>query len=123
MMARQGSTSIDVHGDVKIVRLVGEHDITTAADVKAELDALAAEGALVVSLDEIEFFDSSVIHALAAVDRRLTARNRRLVVQAATPWVVEGVLKPSGLIDEVVWTESLDVAVAAARQPLEASRR
>jgi hypothetical protein len=87
--------------------------------VQAELDALADDGGLVVSLDEIEFLDSSVIHALLAVDRRLTERNRRLVVQAAAQGVVDSVLKPTGVIDEVVWTESLDVAIEVARRPME----
>ena len=118
-MGRPGSISTDVYGDVKIVRLVGEHDVTTAPDVQAKLDALADDGGLVVSLDEIEFLDSSVIHALLAVDRRLTERNRRLVVQAAAQGVVDSVLKPTGVIDEVVWTESLDVAIEVARRPME----
>jgi anti-anti-sigma factor len=117
MMARPGSIRIDAHGDVKVVWLIGEHDMTTAAEVQARIDALAAEDAVVVSLDETEFFDSSVIHALVAADRRMKERDRRLVVQAATPAIVEGVLKPSGLVEEVVWTQSLDEAIAVARQP------
>lgn len=116
-MERPGSISIDEHGDVKVVRLIGEHDVTTAADVRAKLDALAAEAPIVVSMDETEFFDSSVMHALLAADRRLKERDRRLVIQAAKPAIVQGLLKPTGLVNEIVWVQTLDEAIALARQP------
>ena len=122
VMGRPGSISIDSQGGVTVLRLIGEHDMTTAADVQAKLDAFTDEGPVVVSLDETDFFDSSVIHALVAGDRRLRERRRRLVVQAANPVIVEGVLKPSGLVEEVVWVQTLEKAIEAARQTVDSDQ-
>ena len=119
MMESSGSISIAEHGDVKVVRLVGQHDISTAVDTRAKLDASATHGGLVVSLAETEFFDSSVIHALFDADGRLKERDRRLVLHVATPSIVERVLDVSGLRQQVHCTESLEEAIAIAGRHVE----
>jgi len=118
-MESSGSISVDAYGEVKVVRLVGEHDISTASDVRAELGASAAEGGLVVSLAETDFFDSAVIHALFDADRRLKQRDRQLVLHVATPSIVERVLEVSGLKRQVRCTGSLEEAIAVAGQSVE----
>ena len=111
-----GSISIDQFGDVTVVRLIGDHDICTAAQLRAELDASTVAGGLVVSLVETTFLDSSVVHALLAADRRMTERKRSLVIQVATPSIVERVLELSGIKQKVRCTPSFEEAVAAAAE-------
>ena len=116
-----GTISIDHDGDVTVVRLLGEHDISTASDLRAELGAWIGPGGLVVSLAETEFFDSSVIHALFDADARLKQRDRRLVLHVGTPPIVERVLELCGLRRQVHCTESLEEATALAKLPVESA--
>ena len=115
MMGAQRSISIDEHGDVKVVNLIGEHDLVTVGEVREQLNACASgDGGLVVSLMQTEFFDSSIVHALFTADGQLKERDRRLVLHVATAPIVARVLDVSGLKHQVPCTGSLDEAVALA---------
>jgi anti-anti-sigma factor len=116
-----GTVSVDDYGDVKVVTLVGEHDINTAKQVRAQLDASVTADGLVVSIAEVEFLDSSIVHALFQADRRLRERDRRLVLHVGTPVIVERVLDLSGLKQQMRCTGSLEEALALAEQPLEST--
>jgi anti-anti-sigma factor len=122
-MERRGSVTIEEHGDVKVVRLVGDHDISTASDVRAQLEAPVLDGGVVVSLAEIDFLDSSVIHALYEADKRLRQRDRRLVLHVGTPTIVERVLVVSGLKAQVCCTGSLQEAIVLAEHPAGSAER
>ncbi len=114
------SVKSEVHGDVVVVALVGDHDVASVADVRAELGAVAASGSgLVVSLMETTFFDSSVVHALFDADGQLIERDRRLVLHVATAPIVSRVLEISGLHETVPVTGSLREAIELARRPPE----
>jgi anti-anti-sigma factor len=120
MMEGQGSVSIDEHGDVKVVSLVGGHDLVTAKEVRERVDdCLGSDNGLVVSLMQTEFLDSSILHVLFDADNQLQQRERRLVLHVATASIVERVLDVSGLMHQVPCTGSLDAAVALARQTAE----
>jgi anti-anti-sigma factor len=116
-----GTVSVDDYGDVRVVRLVGEHDINTAKEVRAQLDASVTADGLVVSIAEIEFLDSAIVHALFQADRRMRERDRRLVLHVGTPVIVERVLDLSGLKRQMHCTESLDEALVLAEQPAEST--
>ena len=119
-MEGQRSISIDEHGDVKVVSLVGEHDLVTAQEVRERVDdCLGTDDGLVVSLMETEFLDSSIVRVLFDADNQLQQRDRRLVLHVATASIVERVLDFSGLKHQVPCTSSLDAAVALARQAAE----
>ena len=112
------SVKTEVHGDVTVVALVGDHDVASITEVRAQLDAVAASGSgLVVSLMETTFFDSSVVHALFDANGKLIERDRQLVLHVATAPIVSRVLEVSGLHKAVPSTGSLREAIELARRP------
>jgi anti-sigma B factor antagonist len=124
MMEGRRSISIGEHGDVKVVRLLGEQDLVTAKEVREAVDdCLGSDDGLVVSLMQTEFLDSSILHVLFDADSQLQKRERRLVLHVATASIVERVLDVSGLKHDVPCTGSLDAAVALARQTVERAER
>jgi len=69
-------------GDRTIVRLAGDLDFATVAGVTPLLEAECARrpGRLVLDLSGVAFLDSSGIHLLVQVHKRLTADGCRLIV-------------------------------------------
>lgn len=64
-MPETGQIIVEQLPDVAVVALCGEHDVSTAPTVNAELAAvLAIGGNVVVDLLEATFIDSSIIGAL-----------------------------------------------------------
>jgi anti-anti-sigma factor len=77
-----------------VVRLIGEHDMTTVPHLRQQLQSLSERAAAVVlELSDAEFIDSSVIHALTEADQLLRERGRRLVVCCRRTAIAERVLK------------------------------
>ena len=115
MEALGTSIKTETHGDVTVVGLAGEHDVTSAGAVREQLGTVAASGGgLVVSLMETTFFDSSIVHALFDADRQLQEADRRLVLHVATAPIVRRVLEVSMLADAVPCIDSLSEAVEVA---------
>jgi anti-anti-sigma factor len=109
------SIETETHGDVTVVRLVGDHDLATAPALRSQLGLSAeAGGGLVVSLMQTKFCDSTVMNALFRTDERLRERDRRLVLHVATASIVRRVLDVSGLADAVPCTGSLEEAIVLA---------
>jgi anti-anti-sigma factor len=73
-------------GSVVVVRLEGEHDLTTAAAVRAALAGVDDGDGLVVDLQECAFVDSSIIAAL------LQARRQRLAFALVLPSDQDGAI-------------------------------
>jgi anti-anti-sigma factor len=115
-MEQQPATfEIEQHGDVAVLRLVGEHDLVTKATLGNQLRAVASSGrGLVVSLMETTFLDSSVVHALFVTNGQLNRHGRRLVLHVATASIVERVLTISGLSEAMPCTGSLEEAIELA---------
>ena len=101
--------------DVTVVNLIGDHDIVTAPDVRAQMERCAASGdGVVVSLMQTTFLDSGIIRVLFAADKTLRDRDRRLVLHVATASIVARVLDVSGLDRQLACEPSLEKAVALA---------
>jgi anti-anti-sigma factor len=67
-VSRIGVDRIDA--DIAVVDVLGEHDLTTAPELRQRLDALLGEGlGIAVDLSETTFLDSSVLAALLAASR------------------------------------------------------
>jgi anti-anti-sigma factor len=110
-----------VHGyrdGVAVLALVGEHDLTTAATLTTKIEQqVSRDRGVVVSLTETEFIDSSIMHALYRGDQSLMKRGRRLILHVGGPTpLVDRALELGGLLDQLIWTVSLDDAVVFAAQ-------
>ncbi|HXD68647.1 MAG TPA: STAS domain-containing protein [Gaiellales bacterium] len=82
---RTGQIGVESDGGIRVLVLRGEHDLSTAPDVRAHMeDAVRGEGDLVVDLCETGFIDSSILGVLVAGYRGLTGAEqpRRLAVAA-----------------------------------------
>ena len=112
--AEAGTFEVEYQDDVAVVRLFGEHDISTSDLLRVEFERHPEDG-IVVSLTETEFLDSSVVHELFAVHEWLRARNRQLVLHVATASIVRRVLELSGLSAALPCTGSLEQAIEFAR--------
>jgi anti-anti-sigma factor len=117
-MEELGSIETELHGDVTVVRLVGEHDITNAPILGRQLGALTGSGSaggVIVSLMATTFLDSSIVHALFLADDQLRKRGRQLVLHVATASIVRRVLEVSGLAGALPCTASLEAAIVLSR--------
>lgn len=103
------------HGDVVVLHLLGEHDLSNAEKLTTAIASPAEAGqGVVVSLIETGFIDSTTIHALYRADRVLQSGGRRLALHVATEAVVQRVLEISGLTSDLPSTGVLEEALALA---------
>ncbi len=82
---RTGQIEVEYIGGMRVLVLKGEHDLSTAPDVRVHIeDAVIAGGDVIVDLSEAGFIDSSILGVLVAGYRSLTAAvpARRLAVVA-----------------------------------------
>jgi anti-sigma B factor antagonist len=82
---RTGQIGVETIGEMRVLVLKGEHDLSTAPDVRAHVEeAVTAGGDLVIDLSETAFMDSSILGVLVAGYRSVTtaARDRRFAVVA-----------------------------------------
>ena len=82
---RTGQIGVESIGEMRVIVLRGEHDLSTAPDVRVHVeDAFIAGGDVIVDLSETEFIDSSILGVLVAGYRSLTGSEqpRRLAVVA-----------------------------------------
>ena len=101
-MPRDFSMSVDDDNGKAVVRVVGEIDLETAPALESRLVELAGSGTRVVTVDmaEIDFIDSTGLHALVVGYRALRALGGDLLVQSPSRNAVR-ILELSGL-DKVV---------------------
>ncbi len=70
---RTGQIGVESTGDIHVLVLRGEHDLSTAPDVRAHLEAaVGAGGDVIVDLSETSFIDSSILGVLVAGYRSVT---------------------------------------------------
>jgi len=106
---------IDYRDGVVVLSLVGEHDLATAPALEQQLTAhIGGDVGIVLSLVDATFLDSSVLHLLCRADKSLMSRGRRVVLH--TGGTADRILDLSGLRQAFLCCESVDEAVAFARQ-------
>jgi anti-anti-sigma factor len=85
--------------EMSVLRVIGEVDISNAAELSAALEAAAPNGhpTLVVDLTETTYLDSAGVQLLFMVSERLRARRQgvRLLVPKESP--IRAVLELTGL--------------------------
>jgi anti-sigma B factor antagonist len=101
---------------VAVLTISGEHDLSTAPNLRRRLDALIEEGAAtVVDLSPATFIDSSILGVI--LDERRRAAEARLgfaVVSSNGSNAVDRVLEVTGLRNELPVHARREEAVAAA---------
>jgi anti-anti-sigma factor len=108
-----GQIEVELPDSVAVVRLLGEHDLSTAARLAEHLQVLAGEGlGLAIDLTETEFLDLAVLRALLGAETHL--RGRRLVLALAPGAAAERLLGYSGLASSFTLTYDRASALAAA---------
>ena len=112
---RPDSISVDEYGNATVVRLIGDHDVSTVTELRATLETLPPSPVVVVSLAETTFLDSSVVHTLIETDTTLRQRDQQLVLHIPTPSLAERVLQAAQPKVPIPLVPSLDEAVELAR--------
>jgi anti-sigma B factor antagonist len=85
-------------GEIAVISLLGEHDVTTAWEVRNAIAFALDQGTqLVVDLSETEFIDSSIVHALVDSVQLASAQGLRISLQLQTHASVKRMLEISGL--------------------------
>jgi anti-anti-sigma factor len=100
-----------------VVVLAGEHDLSTAAELRNLLDQLVDESAVVVvDLSAARFADSTTLNVLVQAKVAADARDCRFRVQMGPDALLHRMFEVAGLID------AMDV-VATREQALEGSEQ
>lgn len=66
-------------GDVVVLHLQGEHDVSSAPDIRTALLGCAAAPLVVIDLSRCTFIDSTVVGVLISACKRLAETGGRLV--------------------------------------------
>jgi anti-anti-sigma factor len=103
-------------GDVVVVRLYGEHDLATKAELAAQLEELIrASQRVIVDLSAVEYVDSAALNNLVHGDKLARAQGLRLTVQIGSAANVATLLDLTGLRDYLALAGSRDDAIRLAR--------
>jgi anti-sigma B factor antagonist len=102
--------------DIAVVKLLGEHDLSTKDELEAALSKLVLGSELVVvDLTDAEFIDSSVLNALLGAERLARTRGLRVALQLPQSSAVSRVLEHAGLLDHFPCAETRRDAASLAR--------
>lgn len=113
------SLSTESHGAVEVIRLAGELDIHTTAQLREAVDGLLVDDHrvhLVVDLTGLTFIDSSGLGALVRVQRQCRTLRGSLVVVADEGPALR-LMTLTGMTHVLRIVESLDAALAAPPDP------
>lgn len=117
---RTGQIGVESDGSLQVLVLRGEHDLSTAADVRAHVEeAIATGGDVVVDLSETGFIDSSILGVLVAGYRSLASAEppRRLAVVAVPGGSVTRLFDLVSVSDVIPVYPSRPEAVSALESP------
>ena len=104
---------------VPVVAVSGDHDVTTAAKVRATIrEANGGRKNVVLSLEKLAFMDSSIMGVLFISHRALVERGARLIVHCPDTTPVCQLLRVARLDDVVDVVQTLEEAIDLARRPL-----
>ena len=101
---------------VSVIRLIGEHDLSTKSDISDAIGgALDAGREVAVDLSEADFIDSSTLHALVAAARRAAESGRGFSLVIGGNEIVRQVFELTGLDSQFETAPSVDAALAGLR--------
>lgn len=98
-MSELASVDVEQRGDIILLRVRGEIDVSNVRELSAEIEAAVPTGArtVVIDLADIIYLDSAGVKLLLQLADRLRVRRRqlRLVVPESSP--IRAVLELTGL--------------------------
>lgn len=102
--------------DVRLLGLVGELVVDTAARLEAELNAAAADAEdVVLDLSQISFMDSTGLRAIVAGRELITASGRTMALVLRPGGQVDGLLEMVELKPSFLLAASQEEAIDAVR--------
>lgn len=105
--------------EIAIVKLLGEHDLSTRRELEKTLRELLHSGErLVVDLSQTEFIDSSVLNNLVQASSEARNRGLTITLQIQTGANVHRVLEVTGLLGRLPCAATRDEAITLARNGL-----
>jgi anti-anti-sigma factor len=123
-MSARAISVLRQNGGASVVTLLGEHDLSTAEELRSALgDASAAGDGVVVDLSQAHFIDSAVLSALIASHREVTGDGRgwAVVVGRGSGAAVRRIFELTGLDALMAVYERADDALTAASSRPEAA--
>jgi anti-anti-sigma factor len=110
-----GSIEVTSRNGVRVVALLGEHDLADAEDVRAALSP-ASSSALVVDLSPATFIDSQILNVLVTADNDAERAGHRLAVVCPEGSNIRHVLEVTGLAQVLACHPDLASALGALGQ-------
>ncbi len=112
-MGPMGAVSVDRgDGQVWVVTVTGEHDISNGAEIAAALDAgIAAGASIVVDLSRAEFIDSTVLGSLILAAAQVDRDGATFAIAVSPGSLVDKLCTIAGVTLELGVCGSLDVAL------------
>jgi anti-sigma B factor antagonist len=100
-------------GSAWVVRLTGEHDLSTLANVRGQLGAVPSGEPLVIDLSETSFLDSSVLGAVVEAHARCEQAGSRFGVAVPEGSFAARLVDLSGLNERLPVYRSQQAALTA----------
>jgi anti-anti-sigma factor len=103
---------VEQRGQISLVRLVGEHDLSTQDQIGAAIEtAIQDDHDVVADLRSASFIDSSTLQALVAGSRKATDAGKRLTLVIGEERAVVQVFELTGLLDSFDCADSPESAI------------
>jgi anti-sigma B factor antagonist len=122
-MTELASVMVESHGDVQVVRLAGEVDISNAVRLEADISGVVPNDAagLVIDLSDTNYLDSAGIRMLFELHGRLSDRRQRLAAVVPEDSLIRGSLLVTEVDQALALCQTLDEAITAVRgeQPVD----
>lgn len=104
---------VEQRGQISIVRLIGEHDLSTQDRISEAIEAaIRGDRDVVLDLRSASFIDSSTLQALVAGSRKASDAGRRLMLVIGEERAVVQVFELTGLLDSFDCADSPESAIA-----------
>jgi anti-sigma B factor antagonist len=116
-MTELANVIVETRGDVQVVRLAGEVDISNALRLQADISAIVPNDAagLVLDLSATDYLDSAGIRMLFELHGRLSDRRQRMAAVVPEDSLIRGSLRVTEVDRALALRPTLGEAVTAVR--------
>jgi anti-sigma B factor antagonist len=116
-MTELANVIVETRGDVQVVRLAGEVDISNALRLQADISAIVPNDAagLVLDLSATDYLDSAGIRMLFELHGRLSDRRQRMAAVVPEDSLIRGSLRVTEVDRALALRPTLGEAVTVVR--------